>query len=120
MAAVTVQLRNDRSGEIKRIKVGWSWVLFLFSTFLGIPLFLRRLQLLGVLFLVIWFINAALTLALGPVGIAVSLLLIPLSIWMGLKGNEITGKKLLETGWSFSDPDGENAKYAKIRWRLAQ
>lgn len=120
MAATVVQLRNDRSGEIKRVKVGWSWVLFFFCTFLGIPLFLRRLHGLGIMFLVIWIISVVLSMMLGPAGSAVTLLLIPLNIWMGLKGNEITGKKLLETGWSFTDPDGENAKYAKTRWRLAQ
>ena len=118
MAAV-VQLRNDRSGEIKRIKVGWSWVLFFFCTLLGIPLFLRRLYGLGIMFLAIWILSAAGSMLLGPAGSVITLLLIPLNVWMGLKGNEITGKKLLETGWSFSDPGGENAKYAKTKWKLA-
>lgn len=119
MAATVVQFRNDRSGEIKRVKVGWSWVLFFFCTFLGIPLFLRKLTGLGIMFLAIWIISAVLIITAGPAGIVVLSLLMPLNIWMGLKGNEMTGKKLLEIGWSFTDPDGENAKYAKTRWRLA-
>jgi hypothetical protein len=49
-----VMLKNEKSGELKEVKVGWSWVLFLFSGFLGIPLFLRRLNGLGLVFLVLW------------------------------------------------------------------
>ena len=33
-----IAMKNPKSGEIKEITVGWSWMLFLFSGCLGIPL----------------------------------------------------------------------------------
>jgi hypothetical protein len=51
---VNVDLVNQRSGEHKNVKVGFSWVLFFFSGILGIPLFLRRLHVWGAVFLVLW------------------------------------------------------------------
>ena len=45
-----VQLKNTTTGEVVQIKVGWSWTLFFFSPFLGIPLFLRKLHVWGGVF----------------------------------------------------------------------
>jgi hypothetical protein len=41
---IKVTMKNPKTGESKEIKVGWSWILFLFSCFLGLPLFLRKLS----------------------------------------------------------------------------
>jgi len=46
-----ITLVNHRTDELKNIKVGFSWVLFLFSSMLDIPLFLRRLHVWGAIFL---------------------------------------------------------------------
>ena len=51
---VNVILINQRSGEHKYVKVGFSWALLLFSGFLGIPLFVRRLYVWGGVFLALW------------------------------------------------------------------
>ena len=48
-----ITLVNHRTDELKNIKVGFSWVLFLFSIMLDIPLFLRRLHVWGAIFLVL-------------------------------------------------------------------
>ena len=51
---VSVGLVNQRSGEHKYIKVGFSWVLSFFSGLLGIPLFPRRLHVWGAVFFALW------------------------------------------------------------------
>ena len=54
---VNVTFRNPKTGELKQVKVGWSWILFLFSGLFGLPLFLRRLQMWGWLFFALWAVN---------------------------------------------------------------
>lgn len=118
-------LKHSGTGEIRSVKVGWSWVLFLFSWFLGLPLFLRGLPILGAIFLSLF----AIKLVLPAVSVnyaqtrdiisLINLLLFGLSIWLGIKGNEYTGKRLLENGWTFYDPTSESAKYAQQKWRIA-
>lgn len=119
-----VGLRNSRSGELKEIKVGFSWVLLFFSSFLGLPLILRRLYVWGGVFLALWGVNL-----IGPtiagsdedafaIQLVIFLIMLGLSVWMGIKGNEMTGKNLLEQGWEFIDPNGDATKFAKMRWGL--
>lgn len=119
-----VGLRNSRSGELKEIKIGFSWILLFFSGFLGLPLFLRRLYIWGAVFLALWAVNF-----LGPsiagsnedalaIQLVMFLIMLGLSIWMGVKGNEMTGKNLLEQGWEFVEPSSDVAKFAKLRWGL--
>lgn len=52
-----VGMRNPKTGEIKQVKVGWSWTLFFFSGMFGIPLFLRGLHMWGAVFLAVGSIN---------------------------------------------------------------
>ena len=42
-----VPLRNKATGEIKFQKIGWSWTCLFFAPVLGIPLFMRRLNIWG-------------------------------------------------------------------------
>jgi hypothetical protein len=53
--------------------------------------------------------------ALG-VYIFISAVFLGLQIFMGIKGNEMTAKNYLESGWVFSEPDSEQVKIAKARW----
>jgi len=55
---MSVILRNKTTGETKTVKVGFSWILFFFAGFFGIPLFMRRLYVWGSVFLVYWLIYA--------------------------------------------------------------
>ncbi len=120
-----IDLVNQRSGEHKSVKVGFSWGLFFFAGTLGIPLFMRRLYVWGAVFLVLWILYI-----FGPVvlpdtahyaGTYLSLCLIGLAlqVWMAVKGNEMTAKNLLENGWSFSKPNARVTRYAMTKWNLS-
>ncbi len=122
--AVKAEFRNERTGEIKTVKVGWSWVLFLFSGILGIPLFFRRLYMWGVLMAALWFANLigpevlsdtdeanGLTILLTVIGVG-------LAVYFGVKGNELTAKNYLENGWEFANPEDRATEFAKMKWSL--
>ena len=119
-----VMLKNEKTGELKGVKVGWSWVLFFWSGFLGIPLFLRRLNMLGIMFLAFWFLNFMVNFILVSsqaliIQSLLFLIIFGLTIWMGVKGNELTAKNYLENGWVFLNTDSEETKHAKVKWKLA-
>ncbi len=109
-----IKMKNTKTGEIREIKVGWSWVLFLFSGFLGIPLFLRGLNALGAVFLALWVVNILIVEEILFVILAI--VSFGLSIWVGIKGNEMTAKNYLERGWQFSEPDSDAIRFAKGKW----
>ena len=120
--ATKVGFKNPRSGETRNVKVGWSWILFFFAGFLGIPLFLRKLHIWGGVFLAIWLVNLLLSasdpLAFTAMRLGLVALGVGMSIWMAIKGNELTAKNYLELGWEMVDPEGDAAKAGKDRWGL--
>lgn len=107
--AKVIKMTNPKTNETKNIKLGWSWILFLFSGFFGIPLFLRKLNKLGMIFFVF-----CVTIFILPPELmnVVSFVLMCLQIWVSIKGNEITIKNYLKLGWEFSEPDSEETKFA--------
>ena len=119
-----VSMKNPKTGEIKSIKVGFSWVLFLWSGVFGLPLFLRKLNVWGLVFLVLWIINLVVPSmvdeqsALG-LSIIFFVIFLGLQIFMGIKGNEMTAKNYLENGWEFTNSDAEEVKYAKMKWGIS-
>lgn len=119
-----VTFKNPKTGELKEVKVGFSWVLFLFSPFLGFPLFLRRLNIWGGVFLLLWFVNIiAQYMISDPVAASLLVLILfiiifALSIWVGIKGNEMTAKNYLETGWVFADEKSDAVRFAKGKWGI--
>lgn len=118
-----VRLKNQVTGELKEIKVGWSWTLFLFSGIFGLPLFLRKLNTWGFLFLALWVVNLIGPYIAGAEAAGISLVMFfifaGLGIWLGIKGNEMTAKNYLELGWRFADPLSEDAKFARGKWGIA-
>lgn len=124
-----VRLQNDRTGEVKEIKVGFSFTLFFFSTVLGIPLFMRKLNQWGTAMLVLclayWLFNYAPMPDDGSAGVTnsdiffllLNIAMFGLTTFLGIKGNELTAKHLLETGWSFTEDD-QVTDFAKMKWSL--
>jgi Protein of unknown function (DUF2628). len=121
-----VGMKNPKTGEVKEVKVGWSWTLFLFSGVFGLPLFLRKLNIWGGICIALWFASAIVPSFSGDemealgISIAMMLLLLGMNIFLGIKGNEMTAKNYLEQGWEFIEPDSELVKAAKGKWGIAQ
>ena len=119
-----VAMNNPKTGEVKEVKIGWSWTLFLFSGFfLGLPLFLRKLHVWGSIYIALCVVYVA-TIGIVP-GEAAIIILLPLyivmfglQIFVAIKGNEMTAKKYLENGWRFVEPDSKLTKMAKMRWGI--
>jgi hypothetical protein len=115
--------KNPKTGELKKVKIGWSWTLFFFSALFGLPLFLRKLYIWGAVLLVLWVVNL-----LGPsivgeddgiaVNVLLSFILLGLQIWLGIKGNEMTAKNYLEHGWRFAEPQSDITKFACRKWGI--
>jgi len=132
---ILVTLKHSQSGELKPVKVGWSWTLFLFSSILGIPLFMRKLYGIGAVFLTFFVVNlilssganiaATLDLPDETLGYLVILQItsqflgLALAIWIGIKGNELTAKNNLEKGWVFAEPESDATKFARGKWGLS-
>lgn len=119
-----VNLQHERTGEIKSVKVGWSWTLFLFSQFWGVPLFLRHLFDWGMInFILSLLFYYSMSLAEADpnellLALAIGIAAIGVSIYLGLRGNELTAKQLLRAGWIFANPDDVTAQQARREWTL--
>jgi len=119
-----VAMKNPKTGEIKEVKVGWSWTLFLFSGLFGLPLFLRKLYIWGAIFFALWIVNMVAPSALPEneglvLSISLGVIFLALEIFVGIKGNEMTAKNYLENNWTFVEPDSELTKMAKMRWGIS-
>lgn len=119
-----ISMTNPSTGETKEVKVGWSWILFLFSGFLGLPLFLRKLNIWGSLFLILWIVYIITPTIMqfedDRLGLEIlfNMIFLGLSIWLGIKGNEMTVKNYLELGWEFTYPQSQETKFAKGKWGI--
>lgn len=121
---IEVVLKNPSSGETKKFKVGWSWPLFLFTPFYGIPLFLKGMHGGGLAALVLSVVaNINSMISSKPnlvILVLVSLAQLFLMIYFGIKGNGLAGKKLLANGWVFAQPGSDQARFAKLKWGIVE
>jgi hypothetical protein len=117
-------LRNPRTGEVVDVKVGFDLVLFLTSWFLGVPLFLRKLNVWGAFMfaLTIVYDLAPRTLKDAPDELSSVIgglvLYGAFSLFFGIKGSELTAKNYLDLGWQFVNPEAEETKAAKLTWGI--
>lgn len=111
-----VQFSNPRTGQIKSVKVGWNWGLFLSGGFIGLPLFLSGLCTWGAVMASLWVFSFIILDGLGTV--ILSVIGIGLSIFFGVKGNEMIAKRYLMHGWQFVNPENDIVKIAKKQWGI--
>jgi hypothetical protein len=113
---MTVQFTNPRTGQVKSVKLGWSWSLFFSASFIGLPLFLQGLSIWGAVMASLWVLGFVIP---NNSGIFIlSVIGIGLSIVLGLKGNEMIAKNYLKYGWRFTNPENEIVKVAKRQWGI--
>ncbi len=109
-----VTMKNPTNGKVKEIKVGWSWTIFFFSWFFGIPLFLRGLTAWGIAMVVLLCFSDS-----RDMGEFAGFIMFCLTIYLAAKGNEMSAKARLKNGWFFLDPDSDTVKYAKGKWGIS-
>jgi len=112
-----VAFRNQTTGEVRLVKVGWSWTLFLFGPILGIPFFMRKFYPAAVL-MIAWDIvcivvpdSSVTDTLLRGTGIGIAMLL-------GMRGNQETAKYYLKHGWELAEPESTVALDAIEKWAL--
>ena len=114
--ATQVPFQNTATGELKTVKVGFSWTLFLFSGIFGLPCFIRGLTTWGAIMAVGAILYYA-TIA-TPIVFFLMWPMLALQIYLGVKGNELTAKNYLANGWQFAEPEAIATKQGRQKWGL--
>lgn len=121
-----VSFKNKHTGEIKQVKVGWSWTLFLFGQLLGIPFFMRKYPTMGFVMLGVFLLNFAISyLAMNYDGEGILLLskafrfvILAIAIWLGVAGNKMTARYYRANGWEIQNPETAAVEHAKQKWGM--
>jgi hypothetical protein len=111
-----VKFNNPRTGQIKSVKVGWNWALFMSGSLIGLPLFWNGLPAWGSVMVSLWALGLIISHGTGTVILTV--IGMGLSIFLGVNGNEMIAKNYLQQGWEFADPESTTVKIAKEQWGL--
>ena len=92
-------LVHPLTGEIRSIKNGFSWTCLLWSWFFGIPLFIRKLYIWGVVMIVLQFLYIS-----GEPGSGgyIAFVILVLSVVLGFKANKWAVKRYLDKGWTLA------------------
>jgi hypothetical protein len=103
-----VRFKDPGTGKLKDVKVGWSWTLFM--------------HFWGLVFLALSIIDLLAPSVVDtdtPIYAGLMFFIFPLpAVWIGLMGNEMTAKTLLERGWLLVDPQSDAARQACRKWGL--
>lgn len=114
--ATQVPFQNPATGELKTVKVGFSWTLLLFSGIFGLPCFIRGLTTWGAIMAAVSVLYYA-TIA-TPIVFFLAFPMLALQIYLAVKGNELTAKNYLAKGWQFAEPDAITTKQGRQKWGL--
>lgn len=115
---VLISFKNPKTGAIRKVKLGFSWELFILVPVLGAPLFGRKLYNRAIAMLVLSVLNFLLL--TSPFGLFTAAIVWGCSFYYGFKGNELTAKNYLKLGWEWLEPDSEFSRLAKKRWNIGE
>lgn len=124
-----ITFTNSITGETATVKVGFSWILFFFSSFFGIPLFLRKLYLFGVIMLILETTNIILVVFsesyysyyYSELVFLMYLLqfgMFGLNIFLGIRGNKITALNYIKLGYKITNKEYYKINLVKESWNL--
>ena len=117
-----VALRHPGTGNVRFVRTGWNWSLFLGGGFLGLPLFFRGMPLWGTLMLVLWLLQIAAYFVATGSGDALELLLniavVGLCFYLGLKGNAVSARHFVACGYELAHPDSAEGRFAARSWGI--
>ena len=124
-----ITFTNSITGETATVKAGFSWILFFFSSFFGIPLFLRKLYLFGVIMLILETTNIILVVFsesyysyyYSELVFLMYLLqfgMFGLNIFLGIRGNKITALNYIKLGYKITNKEDYKINLVKESWNL--
>ena len=119
-----IALRHPGNGDFKFIETGWSWPIFWYAGFFGLPLFFRGLAMWGTVMVAVWALQLAITVVAESAVRAVSthwilgFVSLGLCAYLGLKGNALSARHFIACGYDFVNPDSAEARYAIEAWDL--
>lgn len=114
------------TGEKRQVKIGWSWTLFFFGTFFGIPFFIRKMYswaILMCLLLISYLTTVFLSIESRADEANLYLTLFQFALF-GLQGyflvdgNKMTAKYYLNQGFRIENDDEFVKKQVKIAWKF--
>lgn len=119
-----VLFKNENTGEMKEVKLGFSWTILFFGTFFGIPFFLRKLYAIGAAIIVANLVYGAVmqyTFESGDLGLASSFYLgyTVANVVLAFIGNKLGAKKLVELGFKIVEKDETRRSFIKAKWELS-
>jgi hypothetical protein len=115
-----VMLEKPGTEVRQAVDVGWNWSFFLYSSFLGLPLFRKGLTTWGALVLILWGLDWALPVIVPDA--TVGAMLVPagaiagLSVFLGYRGNAMIARRYLARGYEFVRPESAEARQAARAW----
>ncbi len=120
-----VYFKNKKTGQIESLYIGFNFFLFFWCIWLfGLFLYLRGLKKWGIVFTVIDLVYIFIRVySKGGTEDPFLKYLVPIvgcicSIYIGIKGNELTGRHLLNNEYEFADNEKNNIELAKKKWHI--
>jgi len=112
-----VRFIHKQTGVRKTVSLGFNWIIFLFNGFFGIPLFVKGLNLWGIISIAtgipFYFVTPENELFWG-----IFITTMIYSLFLGVKSNEYAAQEYLKQGFQFEFPDSPVTIAAKKSWNI--
>lgn len=124
-----IHFKNQKNNAIYHANLGWDWGAFFALFLLGLPFFIRKMNVLGFYCVLFSFIISVEQIALSHMSnwgssdqefydILSFGILLGICIYFGIKGGALTARHYLEDGYSITTSDENLVKRAKAKWGI--